>query len=59
MMTDCKEKCIDHCEDFFMDRLAYLFDNATLEDCGCLHDEFVVDGQEPDEWLFINDLTNV
>lgn len=53
------ERCITHCEEFFMDRVSQLVDDYNLDDADALHSEFVVDGEEPDDWLFINDLTDV
>jgi hypothetical protein len=53
------EACIRHCEEFFMDRVSQLVDKFNIDDADALHGEFVVDGDEPDDWLFINDLTNV
>jgi len=42
-----------------MDRVSKLVDDYSIDDADALHSEFVVDGEEPDDWLFINDLTNV
>jgi len=53
------EACIRHCEEFFMDRVSQLVDEFSIDDADALHGEFVVDGDEPDDWLFINDLTDV
>ena len=53
------EQCIAHCEEFFMDRISQLVDKFNIDDADSLHGEFVVNGQEPDDWLFLNDLTNV
>lgn len=53
------ESCIENVEDFFMERIMHLVDKTQIEDADAIHSEFVVDGIEPDDWLFINDLTNV
>ena len=53
------EMCIKHCEEFYMDRVTELVDQSKYDDAGCLHDEFVVDGEEADSSMFIEDITNV
>lgn len=53
------ESCIENVEDYFMDRLCHLVDKTQIDDADAIHAEFVVDGAEPEDWLFINDLTNV
>jgi hypothetical protein len=42
-----------------MERVFALVDTNRIDDADAIHSEFVVDGHEPDDWLFINDLTNV
>ena len=52
------EKCIEHVEEFFMATCMELVASERLDDAEALHAEFVVDEEEcPDNWLFINDLT--
>lgn len=53
------ESCIENVEDFFMERIMHLVDKTQIENADAIHAEFVVDGIEPNDWLFINDLTNV
>tara|TARA_Y100000022_G_scaffold194753_1_gene199548 strand:- start:15 stop:143 length:129 start_codon:yes stop_codon:yes gene_type:complete len=42
-----------------MDRVTELVGDCNIDDADALHEEFVVDGAEPDDWLFIGDLTDV
>ena len=52
------EKCIAHVEEFFMTTCMELVSSDRLDDAEALKGEFVVDDDEcPDNWLFINDLT--
>ena len=52
------EQCIEHVEEYFMTTCMELVSSERLDDADALHAEFVVDEEEcPDNWLFINDLT--
>lgn len=51
------ELCIQNVEEYFMDRVTDLVGECLIDDADALHEEFVVDGVEPDQWLFTNDLT--
>jgi len=52
------EQCIENVEEYFMVTCMELVASDRLEDADALHAEFVVDEEEcPDNWLFINDLT--
>lgn len=53
------ELCVRNVEDYFMDRVTDLVGEMSIADADALHEEFVVDGIEPDDWLFVNDLTDV
>lgn len=46
-------------EDYYITRMDELVENECFDDSNALFEEFVVDEQEPDEWMFLNDLTNV
>ena len=53
-----QEKCIENVEEYFMTTCMELVSSNRLDDADALHGEFVVDEEEcPDNWLFINDLT--
>jgi hypothetical protein len=59
MTTDqLRDILISDVEEFYCSRSTYLMD-YDLRYLDCLFEEFVVDGEEPDEWLFMNDMTNV
>ena len=52
------EKCIEHVEEYFMTTCMEIVSSNRLDDAEALRGEFVVDDEDcPDNWLFINDLT--
>jgi hypothetical protein len=53
------QKCISVCEKYFMDRVFDLVAEDRIDDSDAIYLEFVLDGTEPEDWMFINDLTNV
>lgn len=46
-------------EDYYITRMDELVEKECFDDSNALFEEFVVGEQEPDEWMFLNDLTNV
>ena len=44
-------------QDYFITRMDELVENDRFDDSHSIFEEFVVDMQEPDEWIFLNDLT--
>ena len=46
-------------EEFYMGRLGYLVESQRFNDADAIFEEFVIDGEEPSEYLFISDMTNV
>ena len=56
--NDMHYQCIETIEEFYMDRMSYLVDQEQFDDSHAIFEEFVVD-EEPSEWIFLNDLTNV
>ena len=47
------EKCISKCEEFYCERLTELVDRKMIDEAGAIFEEFVVEGEEPDDWFFI------
>lgn len=45
-------QCIEHIEDFYIERMEYLVEQEQFDDSHALFTEFVVDSEEPDEWIF-------
>ena len=45
-------------EEFYMGRLGDLVENQRFNDADAIFEEFVIDGEEPSEYLFISDMTN-
>lgn len=59
-MNKCSyELCIQVIEDYYCDRMSKLVDQGRLEDSDSIFREFVLDSENPDEWTFVEDLTNV
>ena len=54
-----KELNIYVIEDFYIERMSELVDEERFDDSHAIYTEFVLDSEEPDEWMFIKDLTNV
>ena len=51
-----KEKCIEVIEDYYMERLDVLFGERRDGDAQSIYLEFVVDGENPTEWTFLEHL---
>tara|TARA_Y100000022_G_scaffold164800_1_gene148922 strand:- start:949 stop:1104 length:156 start_codon:yes stop_codon:yes gene_type:complete len=45
-------------EEFYMRRLNVLVEDNRFNDADCIFEEFVIDGHEPDEYLFVPDMTD-
>ena len=39
--------------------MSELVEDSRYEDSDAIYKEFTIDSEEPDEWMFIEDLTNV
>ena len=46
------EKVIAKCEEFYCNRLTELVDRKMIDEAGAIFEEFVVEGEEPDDWFF-------
>jgi hypothetical protein len=46
-------------EQYYCERLEELAENEQFDDAHALFEEFVVDSEEPGDWMFIADVTNV
>ena len=51
------EKCIENVEQHYMSCVTIAVLEDRIEDSQAIHQEFVVDECEPEDWFFINDLT--
>ncbi len=40
-------------EEFYCNRMEYLIDLEEFDNAHCIFEEFVVDGEEPEEYVFI------
>lgn len=59
MIVESREEIITKIEDHFCQQITFLFDENRQDDAHSFYMEFVVDGEEPEEWTFISDLTDV
>ncbi len=46
------EEVIKSCEAFYCDRLTELVDRKMIDEASAVFEEFVVEGEEPDDWYF-------
>jgi hypothetical protein len=46
-----REAIIDQIESYWCERMTVLVENNQIEDSDSLYLEFVVDGEEPNEWV--------
>lgn len=51
-----KEKCIEVLENYYMETIERLFDQDRQKDADSVYEEFVVDGENPTEWTFLEHL---
>lgn len=51
-----KEKCIEVIEDYYMKTLEVLFEEGRHDDATAVFFEFVVDGENPTDWTFLEHL---
>lgn len=49
-----KDYVIGLVENFYCDRISKLVEDEKYEYSEAIFKEFVVDGEEPEEWLFVN-----
>lgn len=53
-MTDTeKQWSIYQIEEFYCNRMEYLVDNEKFDDAHCIFEEFVVNDEEPEEYMFM------
>ena len=52
-IENIRELAIDDIEENFKERITYLVENDRVEDADSIFYEFVVDGEEPEEWTFM------
>jgi len=58
MSNDDRLYSIGVVEDYYIARMDELIEQELFDDSNALFEEFVID-DEPNEWIFLNDLTNV
>jgi hypothetical protein len=58
-MTNLHRQILIEIEDHWNHQMRYLVDKDRYDDADALYLEFVVDGEEPDDWMFMEDLDAV
>ena len=53
MIQDDRNWSIYQIEEFYCNRMEYLVDNEMFDDSHSIFEEFVVDGEEPEEYIFM------
>lgn len=48
-----REWCIHHIEEFYCTRMEELIDNEQYDDAHSIFEEFVVNGEEPEDYVFL------
>jgi len=60
MMSESSQiRSIENVENFFMSNLEKLFDDSRYEDAEAFAQEYIVNGENPDNWLFLDYLADV
>lgn len=58
-MTNLQRQILIEIEDHWNHQMCYLVDKDRYDDADSLYLEFVVDGEEPEDWMFLEDLDAV
>jgi hypothetical protein len=58
-MDEMKEHVLIEVEAFWTQRMCELVTDDRLDDSDALYLEYCIDGKEPSDWLFMNDLCDV
>lgn len=59
MNQEEKNLSIYNIEEFYCNRMEYLVDKERFDDSHAIFEEFVVDGEEPEEYIFITYHENI
>lgn len=54
-----KENQIINLEAYWSERMCELVTADRIDDSDALYQEFVVDGEEPSEWVFLEDMSDI
>lgn len=58
-MNNLQRQILSEIEDHWNHQMCYLVDKDRYDDADALYLEFVVDGEEPEDWMFLEDLDAV
>lgn len=59
MNDGCRKYTIGVIEEFYCNQMTELVENEQFDDAHSIFEEFVVESEEPDEWMFIPYLEDV
>jgi hypothetical protein len=54
-----RDNTITAIEEFYCDRMTELVDEERFDDSNAIFEEFIVNEEEPVEWLFLEDISDV
>jgi hypothetical protein len=54
-----RDTIITAIENFYCDRMTELVDEERFDDSNAIFEEFIVNEEEPVEWLFLEDISDV
>jgi hypothetical protein len=54
-----KDTIITSIENYYCDRMTELVDQERFDDSNAIFEEFVVNEEEPANWLFLEDISDV
>jgi hypothetical protein len=57
MIENDREWSIYLIEEYYCSRMEQLVESERFDDSHSIFEEFVVGGEEPEKWFFMNDLT--
>ena len=58
-INEIRERSLDELDAYWSERMCVLVSDDRIDDSDALYLEFVVDGEEPEEYIFMEDLSGI
>jgi hypothetical protein len=58
-INEIREQSLDELDAYWSERMCALVSDDRIDDSDALYLEFVVDGEEPEEYIFMEDLSGI
>jgi len=58
-INEIREQSLDELDAYWSERMCVLVSDDRIDDSDALYLEFVVDGEEPEEYIFMEDLSGI